>query len=170
VSGLGDFLAALDKMPPVGGLAWRGIDDVPGSVPALGVLTAVAPTSRNPRVATENFTARTILVLLTRTGRDLSAFSAHPHEAEVIQRPGSVWRRLPDRQVSSPAPLVVLEEVDPAGYTPPTDWPATLAELDNQLQTLLSSAWQQAPVDVTRPGNFVGPWPVTVPSAHPTNP
>jgi hypothetical protein len=167
VSELGHLLDALDKLPPAGGLSWRGLDGPPSSVPELGVLTAVVPTSRDPRVATENFTARTILVLLNRTGRDLSALSAHPQEAEVVQRPGSVWRRLPDRAVGAPAPLVVLEEVDPAGYTPPTDWPATLDELDDRLRLLLGSARQQGPVGVTRPGTFTGPWPVTVAQAGP---
>lgn len=167
MSDLSHLLDALDKLPPAGGLCWRGLDDTPDSVPDLGVLTALVPTSRDPRIATEDFTARTILVLLTRTGRDLSALSAHPQELEVAQRPGSTWHRLPDRTLDTPAPLIVLEELNPAGYTPPTDWPPTLAELDNQLRAQLSAARHNGPATITRPGTFTGPWPLTTPTTQP---
>ncbi|MDR3068929.1 MAG: hypothetical protein LBU50_05435 [Cellulomonas sp.] len=154
------LLAALETLPPTGGIVLRGLDGSPDSVAPLGVLTEVVAASRQVLVATENLAARTLLVLLVRTGRDLSALSAHPEEAEVALRPGSAWRRLPDPVVhGAPLPVVALEELDPAGYTQPTGWPATLEALTEQVGELLRGARSAPPVPVTRPGRFVGPWP-----------
>lgn len=154
------LLAALDKLPPTGGIVLRGLDGAPDSVAALGVLTDVVATSRQVLVATENLTARTLLVLLSRTGRDLSALSAHPEEEEVALRPGTAWRRLPDPAVhGAPLPVVVLEELDPAGYAQPTGWPATLAGLAEHVGALLRGAQSTDAVPLTRLGRFVGPWP-----------
>lgn len=154
------LLAALDILPPTGGIVLRGLDDGPASVPPLGVLTEVVAASSDVLVATENLTARTLLVLLVRTGRDLSALSAHPEEAEVALLPGTAWLRLPDPVVrGAPLPVVVLEELDPAGYSQPTGWPATLAALTEHVGMLLRGARSAAATPVTRPGRFVGPWP-----------
>jgi len=162
----GVLLDALAQLPPAGGITLRGLDDAPGTVPALGVLTDVVATSRDVLVATENLTCRAVLVLLTRTGRELSALSAHPGEAEVALLPGSAWRRLPDPVVhGAPLPVVALEEVDPAGYSQPSSWPATLAVLAHDVGTLLRSAQACPAVPVTRPGRFVGPWPAQDASA-----
>ena len=156
----GVLLDALAKLPPAGGVALRGLDDAPGTVAALGVLTDVVAASRDVLVATENLTCRALLVLLARTGRELSALSAHPDDAEVALLPGSVWRRLPDPAVhGAPLPVVALEEVDPAGYWQPSAWPATLAELARDVGTLLRSAQTRSAVRVTRAGRLVGSWP-----------
>ncbi|MCL2090814.1 MAG: hypothetical protein FWH11_06270 [Micrococcales bacterium] len=154
------LLAALATLPPTGGIVLRGLDDTPASVAPLGVLTEVVAASREVLVATENLSARTLLVLLVRTGRDLSVLSAHPEAAEVALRPGTAWRRLPDPVVhGAPLPVVVLEELDPAGYTQPTGWPASLAAVTEQVGVLLRGAQAAAPLPLTRPGRFVGPWP-----------
>lgn len=154
------LLDALAKLPPTGGILLRGLDGAPDSVAPLGVLTDVAVASRRVLVATENFTARTLLVLLSRTGRDLATLSAYPEDAEVALRPGTAWRRLPDPVVhGAPLPVVALEELDPAGYAQPTGWPATLAELSEHVGGLLRGAQSATPTPVTRPGRFVGPWP-----------
>ncbi len=154
------LLAALERLPPTGGIVLRGLDGSPASVAALGVLTEVVAASREVLVATENFAARTLMVLLVRTGRDVSALSAHPEEAEVALCPGTAWRRLPDPVVhGAPLPVVVLEELDLAGYAQPTDWPATLDALAEQVGVLLRGAQADAAAPVTRPGRFVGPWP-----------
>jgi hypothetical protein len=160
LSDLEQFLGAIAKLPPAGGLTWRGLDSPADTVPPVGVLTGVVSTSRDARVATENFTARTILVLLNRSGRDLSMLSANPAEAEVVQRPGSVWHRLPDLEIAgAPAPVVALEEFDVEGRAQPSDWPTTLPELTTRVSQLLSTAQQSDQVPITRPDVFVGPWP-----------
>ncbi len=163
MSGVGGLLDALEKLPPAGGVTFRGLDRDAGSVVPLGVLTGVVSSSRDPRVATENFAARSILVLLNRSGRDLSLLSAHPQEAEVVHRPGSVWHVVPDVWLRDvPASVVVLEEVDPTGSTSAMGWPTTVVDLADEISTRLRAAQQQESVPVARPGVFVGPWPVRV--------
>jgi len=154
------LLTALAKLPPVGGIVMRGLDG--GDVPALGVLTDVVTGSRKIAVATENFTAPTLLVLLSRTGRDLAPLSAYHDDDEVALVPGSAWRRLPDPVVDQ-ITVVALEEVDPAGYRQPTGWPQTLADLTRKISELVCDARSTEPVVVTRPGQFTGPWPTRSP-------
>lgn len=169
MSDLGTFLDAIGKLPAAGGLVYRGlVGGGPASDPVpLGVLAGLAATSRDPRVATQNFACDTLLVLLTRTGRDLSALSAHPEEHEVLQRPGSVWSRLPDLPGLPAVPgragqarVVVAEELDPSGTVPAVGWPDTLAALAATVAQALSDAIARPPVPVHRPGVFVGDWPL----------
>jgi hypothetical protein len=47
------------------------------------------PTSRSARVATENFAAQGAHLFVTLTGRDISLFSAHPDEQEIVILPGT---------------------------------------------------------------------------------
>lgn len=166
MSDLGTFLDALEKLPPTGGLTLRGLTAAAGSVPPLGVLTGIVASTRDPRVATENFSVGTLLLLLGRTGRDLSAMSAHPSDAEVVHRPGAIWHRLPDLALPDvPLTVVALEELDPSGRYPATDWPATLTELAARADALVQDALARPAVVVSRPGNFAGPWPAQVVAA-----
>jgi len=154
-----ELVDALAKLPPTGGIVLRGLDGPAQDVPALGVLTEVVAASRDVLAATENFTVRTLLVLLTRSGRDVSALSAHRDDGEVLLLPGSPWRRLPDPVVpGAPVPVVALEELDPTGYCQPDSWPATLADLADAVAALVRTE-PGAVAAVTRPGYFAGPWP-----------
>ncbi|MBU4215408.1 MAG: hypothetical protein KJ792_12215 [Actinobacteria bacterium] len=85
----------------------------------------------------------------------------------MAQRPGSTWHGVPDRRLDTPAPLIVLEELNPAGYAPPTDWPPPLAVLDDQLCAQLSAARQNGPATLTRLRTFTGPCPLTAPTGQP---
>lgn len=160
------FLDAIDKLPAYGGFTFRGLDDAEALPPALGVAAGVLATSRDPRVASENFRTARVLALLNRTGRDISRFSAQPDEGEVVVRPGSVWRVLTSFEVAGTRPtFVVLEELDPSHTTPePTEWGDTLAETRERLTRVIAEAATAVPVAVASPGKFVGPWPAQVPS------
>lgn len=166
-SSVGPFLDAIAKLPAFNGIAFRGVEAGAVEPPPLGVAAGVLATSRDPRVGTENFTATLMLVTLHRTGRDVSEFSEHPEDAEVVVRPGSVWQRLIELEVPGvPGRFVVLEELDPTGSTPtptPTEWGATLAELRARITRMVQLSAAAAPLTVTSPGKFVGPWPAQVP-------
>jgi len=164
-SPLGTFLDAIDKLPAFNGVAFRGLALGAAAPPVLGVATSMLATSRDPRVGTQNFTAPLTLVLLHRTGRDISVFSEHPEEAEIVVRPGSAWRRLTDVVVPGvPGRFVVLEELDLTGSTPPpTEWGDTIAELTARVQRMVQQSAATAPVKVASLGKFVGPWPAQVP-------
>jgi len=153
---ISQFLDAVGKLPPTPGLVFRGLADSEPAPTGVGVLAAPVPASADPAVADEGADGP-LLVLLTRTARDLTVFSASPDEREVVLLPGTIWSRvlladLPD--------VVVLEEIDPAGAPAPSAWPRSREELTEQVRQLLAA--RSAPVRATEPGKYRGPWP-TVP-------
>lgn len=155
------FLDAIEKLPAFDGFTFRGLDDDAEAPPSLGVAAGVLATSRDPRVATENFRTARVLALLNRTGRDISPFSAQPDEREVVVRPGSVWRVLTSFEVDGLRPTVlVLEELDLTRSTPePAEWGDTVAETTARLVRVLASALAVGPVEIASPGKYVGQWP-----------
>jgi hypothetical protein len=158
---LSGFLDAIAKLPDFNGVTFRGLSAGEPEPPELGVAAGVLSSSRDVRVASENFTAARLLVLLNRTGRSISEFSEHPREGEVVVRPGSVWRRL--IEVTTPGlqqPALVLEELDPSGRTPsPTEWGDTLDEVAARVVRLVQQGIAGEQVAVAVPGKFAGPWP-----------
>jgi len=154
------FLSAMDKLPRFDGITFRGMPQ--GSEPprTLVAATGVHASSRSPRVATEDFTSAALLVLLNRTARSISEFSAHPEEREVVVLPGTVWRPLVELTVPGHAGAVyVLEELDLSQSLPqPTEWGATLAELANRVQRVVEQDLRGESFTVNVPGKFAGPW------------
>jgi hypothetical protein len=163
-SPVSDFLDALAKLPAFNGITFRGLGPGDEAPPPLGVVTGVLASSRDPRVASENFSAP-LLVLLNRTGRSIAAFSAQPDEHEVVVRPGTLWQRLIDVSIPAlPTPVMVLEELDMSQTTPrPTEWGDTLAELSGRVTRLVEQALGSPTRVVAVPGKFAGPWPAQVP-------
>lgn len=157
---LASFLSAIEKLPRFDGITFRGLADGAPEPDPISIVTGVVATSRSPRVASENFAAPRLLALLNRTGRGISAFSAHPEEREVVVRPATVWRRLADLAVPGiAAPLLVLEELDLTRTSPqPTEWGDTLAELTSRLTRVVQTDVGMAGLTVTSPGKFLGPW------------
>lgn len=158
---LSSFLDAVAKLPAFNGITFRGLAVGEPLPHAVGVLAGVVSSSRSARVATENFSAARLLVLLNRTGRSIAEFSEHPGEGEVVVRPGTVWRALIELSVTgTDVPVLVLEELDPSGTTPaPTEWGDTLDELAARVVRLVQQGLAAEPAPVAVPGKYVGPWP-----------
>lgn len=157
------FLAALEKLPPFTGLSFRGL--AAGSPPPeVGLVVGALPTSRDPRVASENGTAPQLLALLHRTGRSLAEFSAHPAEGEVVVRPDTAWQRLLEVPVAGlAAPVLVLAELDPDGAPMPATWPPTLEGVVAQVEAEVARALAAGPVEIAVPGKFAGEWTALTP-------
>ena len=166
--GLAGFLAALDKLPPYEGITFRGLD--PGAVAptSVAVVAGVMASSRNVRVATENFTSTEVFALLNRTGRDISALSAHSDEAEVVVRPGSLWRPLMTVELVSPAVRVhFLEELEVSGASRlPESWGSDLEDVRSRVMRAIQVSAAREPVEVHIPGKFSGPWVTQLPDAQ----
>ncbi len=153
------MLAALEKLPRTRGLTFRGLPA--GESPPSGaiVTSLVNPTSRDPRVASENFAHPTLLAIATRSGRDISMFGADPSEAELVLLPGVMLLPLADVRVEEADLTVVLvEEVDlnasapdePAGQFPSLD--AFAADVT----AVVLSAYRRPALPLTSPGKFTG--------------
>lgn len=154
------FLDAIDKLPPFGGISFRGVPGGAVELPPVSIASGVMPSSKVPRLASENFSSGGLLVLLNRTGRDISMLSDRPEDGEVVIRPGSAWNHLVTLQVDGcPPPVLIIEELAVSGETaPPENWGATLTELAENVARIVGNAVKESPVLILTPGRYCGPW------------
>ncbi|WP_151082544.1 hypothetical protein [Nocardioides cynanchi] len=150
------LLSALDKLPPHHGLSYRGYTGRQGQTFQRAIPSAVlVSTSRDPRVATDNFSTDGVYAVIGRRGRDLTSVSERPHEQEVVFRPGSVYLPIERFDVDG-LEVAVVEELDP-GHTPETHPTVTLDQLKDQMTEAIRDARERPPVDDVTPGKFSGP-------------
>lgn len=155
----GGLVETLSRLPAQPGLTFRGTAGQPPTT-ALQV-SAVLPTSQDPRVASENFTAERLAAIITRTGRLIAPLSAHPSEQEIALLPGILL--LPIGTLAVPglaAEVVILEEaadapVDRTSAEPTEDGlPTSRDELFAQITATVTTALAAEPVQIHSPGRF----------------
>jgi hypothetical protein len=113
------LLSALDKLPPYRGLSYRGYAVPDGRLRPRTVMSGVlVPTSRNPRVATDNVATTGVHAVIGSRGRDLAAISRHPHEQEVVFRPGSQFLAIESVEVGG-LEVATVEDVTPGELVGP---------------------------------------------------
>jgi hypothetical protein len=147
-----DTLAdAIAKLPATPGITYRGMSGPPPN--ASFAVPAVLPTSTDPRIASENFTAERVAAIVTVTGRSIAPLSRHPDELEVAILPGTLL--VPAGSVTVPGlpnPVVLLAE---------TGWVPGLPENSEQLkQTVIDQitrALGEPPAPIHSPGRFTPP-------------
>ncbi|MBA3783243.1 hypothetical protein [Nocardioides sp. InS609-2] len=149
------FIRTLEQLPPYDGVAFRGwvTTDVWESGAASLVTHQFTPASRDPRVATENFTTSGVYAILSRSGRSIEMFSARREEREVVFMPATplVWgTRIEVEGVA----VTVIEEIDVAGHDPSAvrgreEWDALIGQA-------IRAALSQPELVPASPGKFVG--------------
>ncbi|WP_210649529.1 ADP-ribosyltransferase domain-containing protein [Nocardioides sp. SYSU D00065] len=148
------LLSTLEQLPPHEGVVFRGCEARsherwPGRT---HVTQALLSTSRDPRVATENFSTDAVYAVLSRTGRSIEQFSAARHEREVVFLPGTVLTLVTRVRVRDLG-VTVVEEFDPAGGEPePVDLDAVLEEIGRAVL----EAGLRPDVPAPIPGKFAG--------------
>jgi hypothetical protein len=150
-----DLLAGLRKLPVHRGLSFRGggVTDTFGRSSRTAVTRALTATSRDPRVATENFTTGGLYAVIGSAGRDVTGVSEHPAEREVVFLPDTAFRVV--RTVRhEDLPIVVVEQLDPDRA--PTEPKLELDSVLQRIATLVRAAKDADPVEVTSPGKFAG--------------
>jgi hypothetical protein len=150
------MLRGLAEAPRYRGVSFRGrADDAvfgPGA-PTL-VSRLVTATSRDLRVATENFATSSVYAIVGGAGRSVEAFSSRPREREVVFLPATMFRAVDTLDAGGFQVVVVeqlaFDDVDRPGdsWTPER----VLALLPDHV--LRSRA--AVPVDVTTPGKYLG--------------
>ncbi len=150
------LLGALGKLPAWRGVSYRGqaegsVFGRDGNALVTRVLTA---TSRDVRIATENFTSGGLNVVLGRTGRPIETLSSKPHEQEVVFLPGTLFLAV-DRFRVGDLPITVVEQLNPE-----------LGQLDDALASLddirrltaarVLAGQQGEPATISTPGKFSG--------------
>lgn len=110
------------------------------------------PTSADPRIASENFTAERVAAIVTVTGRSIAPLSRHPDEMEVAILPGTLLVPAGSVAVAGPNPVALLAE---------TGWLPGLPENSEQLkQTVverIAQARDEPAAPIHSPGRFTPP-------------
>jgi hypothetical protein len=154
------LLDALDKLPPYGGITFRGIPIGASAPPHVSVATGLIPTTTQVQLASENFTAAWILALLNRTARDISILSAASEEHEVVIRPGTAWSRLFQINVQGcRIPVLVLEELQLSDDGAQPLWGDTSGALAQTITQQVQQALALPPSPIRMPGRFCSEWP-----------
>jgi len=148
------FLSALEKLPAHTGIVFHGLPYIPPLAPARWT-RGVTATSKDPRIATENFSSPAIAAIVSRTGREIAAFSAHPAEQEVVLPPEVVLLEVARINLPDGRPVVIVEQL--AEHDPTSDLPPTLNGLVTLVNDALRSAQALEPAPITTPGKFVEP-------------
>ena len=155
------FLTAMVKLPAAAGVTFRGLPAPAPTPEGLVVTAGVNATSRDPRVASEGGSHTRLLAVAGRSGRDLSALSAHPDEAEVVLLPGAALLPLGRMDVPEVGVTVYLvEELASTqdGRPPgaPVGVPPTREELTRHVRDAVLRVWRGQQVQVHVPGKFAG--------------
>ncbi|TDE00903.1 hypothetical protein [Jiangella asiatica] len=152
------LVTALGKLPPSPALTYRGLGPDAGAPDGTLVTQELTATSRDPRVATENFTSAGLFAIAGHQGRDLAVLSQNPGEAEIVHLPGTVLKPVRTFVHDDGLEVHVLEELRPDHDPPaaPAGLPASLEELVTRVRDDVAAALRRAPVTVTTPGKFSG--------------
>ena len=150
------FLDGLRRLPPYTGVTLRGCPAGAAfsQVGATTVTSGVVATTRNLEVATDNRTVSDLYAILSRTGRDIAAFSAARHELEVVLLPGTALHLVATRDLAG-FRVHFVTEVDPDRVE---DLPADLLErFTAEIERFLAARVSPPPEPVaTIAGKFVG--------------
>lgn len=148
--------SALDKLPAFTGISYRGLDGAIGA--GWERVTDGAATSRDPRVASQNFQTGAMLAFLHRTAGEISQLSAQPAELEVIIRPGTQWQPLSTVDVPELGRQVhVLFELGHGAQ--PAEWGNSAQDVHARVLHDIRTALSLGPAQLAPAGKFDGAWP-----------
>jgi hypothetical protein len=146
-----NLVDTLSRLPAHPGITYRGMS---GSAPHSAItVSALMPTSADPRVASENFTSERLAAIVTVSGRLIAPLSRHPDEQEIAILPGTLL--LPVGSVSVPGlvnDVVLLAET---GTAP--GLPRDFVELRQTVVKQVNDALAEPAVIVRSPGRFTPP-------------
>ncbi len=142
------LLDALLALPATPAITYRGSSGV--GINAAITLQSVLPTSINPRVASENFTADQLVAIVAISGRSIARLSRHPDEEEIALLPGTILQPVGSIDVDGLVrPLALLAEPGTAAGLP-----EDATELQAVVRRQIGTALMLPPVVVHSPGRF----------------
>jgi hypothetical protein len=146
-----NLVDALSRLPASPGITYRGLS---GPAPQTATtVAAVMPTSTDPRVASENFTAERLAAIVTVSGRLIAPLSRHPDEQEIAILPGTLLLTVGSVAVPGLVNDVVL--LAETGTAP--GLPSDSAELRQVVTQQVTDALAKPAVTVHSPGRFAPP-------------
>lgn len=152
------MIAALAKRPLATGLVFRGLPEDGEPLSGMTITGSMTATTRDPRVATDNFAHNRLYAIIARKAREVGELGDHPDEAEVVLLPGTVLVPVGMIRVDGMgATAQILEEVDPlAGRTGNTALPDTVDDLIDKVVRTVVKARRAEPIPLTSPGKYAG--------------
>ncbi|WP_328352491.1 hypothetical protein OG976_19865 [Mycobacterium sp. NBC_00419] len=143
-----DIVTTISRLPAMPAITYRGMAG-PKPVRAF-TLSEILPTSMDPRVASENFTAEWPAAIVSITGRLVAPFARYREEQEIAMQPGALL--LPARSVEVPGVpggvVLLAEPGDAPGL------PADAAALKAAVVQQVSDALLRPDVAINSPGRF----------------
>jgi hypothetical protein len=150
------MLRGLEQAPRYRGISFRGRtpDAAFGPHSATVVTRLLTPTSRDIRVATENFVTSSVYAILGGAGRWVENFSSRPQECEVVFLPATMFRPV-DLLHAGGVEIIVVEQLafDEADR-PEGTW--TPERVHTILPDHVIRSRQAEPVAVASTGKFLG--------------
>lgn len=146
-------LNQLQAVPPWSGISFRGMSEHAsfGTEVRSAVSAGLIATSRDPRVATENFTSNGLFAIVGTQGRGIESVSQFPHEKEVVFLPSTVFAFVATATYEE-MPIVIARQVDLGSdkeQTAPDD-------LGRRVGAAIRAAKEGAAVPITSPDKYVG--------------
>ncbi|NPC41425.1 ADP-ribosyltransferase domain-containing protein [Nocardioides sp. zg-1230] len=147
------FFATLEQLPPHEGVVFRGCGARSHErwQGRAHVTESLLSTSRDPRVATENFGTEAVYAILSRAGRGIEQFSAARHEHEVVFLPGTIFTLVTRVRVKDLG-VTIVEEVVPEAEPPRVD----LVPFQEEIGRAILEAELRDPVPQPIAGKFAG--------------
>ena len=150
------LLQALAKLPARPGLVFRGRPEGVARLEGTVVTDGLVATSRDIRIATENFTIGGVYAIATRTARDVAPLSADPAAAEQVLLPGAALTPLVTGRVPPGIEVELLEELALDGAAAePLPW-SSLDALGQDVAERVAAAFAAEAVEIRTPGKSVG--------------
>jgi hypothetical protein len=146
-----NLVDTLSRLPASPGITYRGLSG-PAAHSSLTV-SAVMPTSADPRVASENFTAELLAAIVTVSGRLIAPLSRHPDEQEIAVLPGTLLLTVGSVALRGLISDVVL--LAETGTAP--GLPKDSAELRQVVTQQVTDALARPAVAIHSPGRFSPP-------------
>lgn len=154
------FLSALDRLPPLAAVSYRGCPEGVSPPTEMLVTRGLNATSLNPAVASEGWAHKALFAVAGITGRLLGELSAHPAELEVVLLPGSALVPRGSVPLYELGLLVYLWEeiaVRSTGGEPTSGLPATGEAFAETVALQVRAAAVADAAPVAARGKYAGP-------------
>lgn len=147
------FLEELRSFPGWSGISFRGMSTEAefGQTANVAVSRGLVATSRDSRVATENFSTPGVYAILGTEGRGIESVSRYPKEFEVLFLPGTTFAVIDKIEVDG-YPVTLVRQAKLSADTPPID----IDDFTTRARNAIADGRGGSQAAITSHGKYVG--------------
>ncbi|MEI7054739.1 hypothetical protein WBG06_02875 [Nocardioides sp. CCNWLW239] len=147
------LLKELQSFPGWSGISFRGMSTTAefGKAARTAVARGLVATSRDSRVATQNFTTPGVYAVMGTEGRGIESVSRRPKEFEVLFLPGTAFGVVGTIDVDG-YPVILVRQTKLSAENPDID----MTDFETRARNAVASGRAGAQVPITSPGKYVG--------------